>query len=841
MRPQNSESVDTDASLPPTPFYNATVRSDCSYTSYLKLLHTTGTKCAGYREACLLGRIWLRQRGFSSSVQQGGVGNFEWSALVALLLQGGGAGNKPLLSSTYDGQQLFRATLQLISARDLTKKPLKIDAETLDVESSANCPMVFDGARGVNIMYKTNSWSYQLLQHEARLTIKTLTQGGRDKFDPTFIVNVGESLLKYDATLRISTTDLLSENKDYDIGYQLMQHAETVQNILQRGLGDRADLILVTAPQRPPWSVNTTQPQLDPDSFLSVGIIVDPTNLSRVVDRGPAAEEAEEAAAFRSFWGSKSELRRFKDGQILESVVWESKTSHARLFQIITYLLNHHVSAKAARGCVLLGSNLEAEVLGDSEDGNAGRFEKLTTAYKVLEKEIRGLKDLPLEVRQIQASSSDLRSASVTLPFSKAGSNSPADVVIQFEGSGRWPDDLVAIQMTKIAFLLMLEGLLTQANDSIVTRVGLENEQHDSLNRSFLDVHYPSGAAFRIRIHHEREQTLIEKRLAEATANPKAKLDAAAALAYYKRVFIKTPLHTQALQTMSTRYSAFPSTVRLVKKWFNAHLLGNHFGEELIEAIVARTFLQPQPWQTPSTASTGLLRTLLFLSRWDWQHEPMIVDFSEGMKAEEIHTIRTRFDAWRKLDPALNRVVLFVATNLDMEGSTWTDYKPARVVAGRMTNLANAAVKAIHSSGTSLDPLTLFKSPLSDYDFVINLSSNFTHKIEPERKPQFKNLESLSAPNLDLVGYSPVELYFQELQHIYEDAITFFHDVNEGGVIAGLWNPNTVVRPWKVNLPYSTVPQQHGDEMNAAINKQGILAEIARLGGDLVTGVTSNR
>lgn len=29
------------------------------------------------------------------------------------------------------------------------------------------------------------------------------------------------------------------------------------------------------------------------------------------------------AAAFRAFWGDKAELRRFKDGSILEAVVWD--------------------------------------------------------------------------------------------------------------------------------------------------------------------------------------------------------------------------------------------------------------------------------------------------------------------------------------------------------------------------------------------------------------------------------------------------------------------------------------------------------------------------------------
>jgi U3 small nucleolar RNA-associated protein 22 len=34
------------------------------------------------------------------------------------------------------------------------------------------------------------------------------------------------------------------------------------------------------------------------------------------------------AAVFREFWGDKAELRRFKDGSILEAVVWEQPAGY---------------------------------------------------------------------------------------------------------------------------------------------------------------------------------------------------------------------------------------------------------------------------------------------------------------------------------------------------------------------------------------------------------------------------------------------------------------------------------------------------------------------------------
>ena len=47
--------------------------------------------------------------------------------------------------------------------------------------------------------------------------------------------------------------------------------------------------------------------------------------MSRIVDRGPPADAAAAAAEFRRFWGDRAELRRFKDGAIVEAVVWQQQ------------------------------------------------------------------------------------------------------------------------------------------------------------------------------------------------------------------------------------------------------------------------------------------------------------------------------------------------------------------------------------------------------------------------------------------------------------------------------------------------------------------------------------
>jgi len=866
----------TDASATtktsPTPFYNSTLRGDSSVTSYLKLLHGSGTKCAGYRDACLLGRVWLKQRDIAGSIGKGGFGDFEWAALVALLLQGGGAKGKPVLLSTYDGQQLFRATLVFLASKDLSRQPVVIGAVDSATIKVSGQPMVYDEARGVNILYKMTHSSYRSLQKHAQTTIRMLSGNVEGQFDATFATQIAQPLIRFDllaeATLLEEQTKRLEQKRKND-------HPSRTQHIwelLSQGLGNRVTNLNVIATERASWPIDAARSRQAPIT-ISMGLLLDPTNATRTVERGPSAEEPQAAATFRDFWGGKAELRRFKDGSILESVVWKTTGAISLTKEIVTHILQQRLSVS----CTFVGNSFDGVPgVEDVLTASAG-FDNLRTAYRTLEENIRSLEGLPLSIRQFQASDPLLRSTSPTTPFTPTYSKeNPASVVLQFEGSGRWPDDLQAIQMTKIAFLLRIDQLLAAAHPNLTTKLGLENtssipDSSNILNQSYLDIIYPFSAAFRLRIHHDRESTLLERRLADKTGTISAKdrETAALALAIYKRDFLATPIHTQAIQTLCTRHPAFLASVRLTKAWIAAHLLSPHFSPELIELLVARSFLHPYPWHpAPSSPQTGFLRTLHFLSTWDWRIEPLIVDFSGGadLKRSDVEAVQTRFEAWRRLDPGMNRVVLFAATNYAGEGTTWSEWSPGKVVAGRMTALARAAVGVVREQALQMDMAALFKSSLKDFDFVIHVAPKFRRKGKVikggNEKSKYKNLQlGKILPDPELVGFEAVREYFAELQRLFGDAVVLFADQGSWEVVAGLWSPHTERRKFKVSLGYSSAPVAEGvgkrtreveqsgmdgeahkdNEVEVVINKDAMLSEMARLGGDIVAKIEKNR
>lgn len=825
-----------------TPFYNSSLRADMLVAPYLKLVHSASRSCEAFRDACLLGSTWLRQRGLGADLHAGGIGNFEWSALMALMLSGGGPKGTPILSPGYTSYQLFKATLQSLAMKDFSTQAFVIGTDQhVPKVMQHGAPIVWDAERSHNILYKMTPWAYKHLRREARTTLTMLGDQQHDGFDATFILRSDGLPYQFDYILQIPV-----DSKTPVSGHLPCETDAVLYKALQGGLRDRVSHIHMVPPEAPTWDTGFIQPSHGLRGHVIVGLVVNPETVGRTVDHGPSAEETTEAAAFRKFWGEKAELRRFKDGSIHESLVWPAKDGgQSVLEQIIRYVISKHVGEVVEEGMAIFGDGVRRLIPHGSA---TGPFQALAEAYKQMESDIRGLEGLPLSVRQIMPADAQLRSAALDLPMS-GPRPVPADVVVQFEGSGRWPDDLAAIQRTKIAFLLKLSELLQESAPSIVCRIGLERMVPETLNQAFLDLIYDSGAAFRLRIYHDREQTLLERQLKDKTLDPRTKEIAALGLAVHKRQYIKAPVHTQAIARLCSRHPALSGTIRLVKKWFSSHLLANHVADEVVELLVAKTFVQPWPWQTPSSVQTGFLRTLFFLSRWDWRAEPLIVDLSGGgdLKEADLRSITTKFEAWRKIDPVMNRVVLFAASNVDGEGTTWTDGRPAKVVAGRMTALAKAACAEINDKALALEPTSLFSSPLGDFDFVLHISPELIGKRKRKNGKAngagFKNLEMDVIADPSLAGYDPVSDFRSELETAFGAAVLLFSGGKERPIIAGLWNPQTHERAWKLNLAYSTVPKaaKGGEDVLAEANRQGMLAEMARLGGDMVERIDVNR
>lgn len=909
IRHENAKLDDQGPST--TAIYNGSLLTEANAISFLKFFHVTNSKCPAFGDACRLGRTWLAQRAFGSPFSNGGFGNFEWSVLVAFLLEGGGANGKPILSPSYNAQQIFKAMIQYLTTRNLVTKPLITKGDLPPSLPKTGSPTIFDGKRGINVLYKMSPWSYEMLRHQAAVTLKMLNDTINDNFDRVFILRVHDVMCRYDQVVLLSVPPALATSTLALVKYQLHLY-----DILSRALTDRVKLLhLSSVSPTGSQEISAKKPK-ETSCLLQIGLFLDPQHVSRFVDRGPSPEEKEESESFRKFWGEKAELRRFKDGSINESLVWSDEDADVSVVQqILAHILPRQLGFDKkdmhfTSDDVVRSLRRRIELMNPLTP-----FGSYFDAFADMEHILRNLEGMPLSLLHISPSSPYLRYTAVEPQNRGLTSAEPVDVLLEFEGSARWPDDLAAIQMTKMAFLLKLQELLqpsSSPSSSILScEVGLENENSRVLNSSFLDVLHSSNITFRFRIFHDREQALLERKLKDKELISSEREELAYALSAFRRTFIHSPRHTISLRALGTRYPALSPSIRLFKQWAYAHLSLPHVREELLELLVASVFTRPYPWTAPASACTGFFRTLYFLARWDWGFDPLIVRLNEegvsssasekavangekDINTHGVEIIRTNFTAWRKLDPNMNSVAMFVASNLDFDGVTWTQYaKPPRVVASRLTALAKVSMDFSNqfyglvlakqqrsdlkrkreaededSSSGGVPRITDLQRPsLADYDFVLHLNpkrfndeddddnESHSHSLGPRQKRRkFKNLET----HTDIKTAPPsaaeiVQTFVNELQRVYGDAILFFHGGPHSRAIGGLWNPLTTKdRRWGLKVHYSTIPlpaDDYGDDNGRgsgderedsssggklSLNRAAILNEIALLGGELI-------
>lgn len=837
LRRNSSESND-DKSVP-TPFYNSTLKSESRFVSYLKLLHRTSTTCASFKDACILGRTWLQQRGFGGDVADGGFGHFHWAVLMALLLQTGGRKGEPVLSPSLHASQLFKATLQYLASSNLHKKPIILGPSTTTPEAVRQVgPVLYDTSRELNVLFNMTTWSALMLVEHAKLSLSAVNDPHVDQFESLFITRVNQPLQMFDLFVRINlpinlqqTSSGSSDSRDPPVAF-----AEDIHRTLKKALGERAKLINIQVPKSAAWKT-TTSSSKSKTRHIFVGIMCDPAKASQGREFGPLYEQKKDAAKFREFWGDISELWQFPSGEIVESVNW-TEFSPLGCFgicqAIIRYILKFRL--KLGEGDLEFYGQEFSNIISLSSS-DKGNFDAAKAAFSAFEKDIRDLDDLPLSVKQIATIGPETRYASLRspIPNHRKQGTTPIDTMLSFEASGKWPENIASIQRAKIALLLQIGRSLEESKNGVKTHLGLEDAERETENLAFLDIVYEGGFSFRLRVHSDQEETLLDRQTKDQTLDRHVRTEAAALLSSARWRSTILPLHNQTISTHCTRFPALSSSIRLIKHWFNAHRLGNHFNEPLIELFVLQAFLQPQPFPTPSSTSTGFLRTLLLLASYDWREEPMIVDPSDSLSSSQRLEISTRLEAWRKIDANMNRTTLCVATPFDTTGVAYTQNIP-KVIATRMTTLARSACKAAKDKGIGLEPRTLFQSGLRDYDVVIHLSAKAIKGVlrdDGTKHSHFKNLDESGGPAALPLPESPIQALLRHLTLSYAAPLLFFHGGVEDTVIAALWNPQLHSRGFSANMPSSFKPTG-ADADTFELNREAVLAEIARIGGDLI-------
>ena len=333
-----------------------------------------------------------------------------------------------------------------------------------------------------------------------------------------------------------------------------------------------------------------------------------------VIDVGPPTDNEAEAKTFRAFWGEKSELRRFKDARICEAVVWSFVPASRR----------HHIPAVAAE--YALKKNVKgidsitwtSKVFDDLLSSSDGSFvavsehsKHLLQTLDRLARRMKEMKDVPLKVYNVQPISAAFRGCDPFPPKQHplmfgigAGLGKDDEVIsacprtlnvlVQLEGSGRWPEEEEEIIKTKQLMAIEIAEKLKQSfgTPNIVSNDGTVDILHE-------------GYAFRLFLNASNGGPLIREIEAEQAIVSK---------------------HAMLLASISSRFPTFAIAVQIAKRWIASHMFSPHVPDEIIELLVAKVFCHPGGLSPPNSREVAFARFLELLCTHPFGILPLVLD-----------------------------------------------------------------------------------------------------------------------------------------------------------------------------------------------------------------------
>ncbi|ODV89522.1 hypothetical protein CANCADRAFT_32749 [Tortispora caseinolytica NRRL Y-17796] len=836
----------------PTPFYNASVLMDSARETHSAFLIKSIKSSSEFKDAMILGKVWLKQRLLDSGIAAGGFGSFEWAMIMAALIKNSHTSVSKTLMPGFSSYQLFKATLTFISTSDLSKTPLRFSSS--DSTEFANTdlseiegPHLYDTSTGVDILYKMSEWSYSYLKYQAEISLSLLNDSRNDHFNALFVKRYYPSFVA-DLPFEIPQLSPISDPRyNSQALVQSMQYyrfvVRRIYRVITRGLTDRCRSVLILpSTTTSPWSVSRSSgfDENIPADFF-VGIVLSSGNNEAPLFKGPLMEEEAAARSFRGFWGEKAELRRFADSTICEAVYWPISHGKSVLIEVLSYLFQRHfeIPLRGDGSLVFRLDNINYYLPEKPTSHHIvlSNFKSIWETFEKMARTLRDLDELPLSIRSIlpSNSTSSFTCLKPVEPFGTLAETPVAEGYIVFESSSRWPDELVAIQKTKTAFLITIANLLTKENPSIKACLGLENQNQPAFNNSYLDIYTPEGFILRYRVYYDLEH-MFHLRLVNLSGSATERHSAEKSLAEYQKID-NLISHTREAKALSYRFSSFCQTVRLFKYWLSSHFLSSQIPEPVIELLVMNIYLNPTDGHVPGRPSSGFLALLNFLARWNWHSDPVIVQ-SVNDEDPTPNTYWKNYSENRmKRNSAADSTSWFVVSSSHKPSTAvFTQNGPSRVIANRINSLAKAAVSMIESEN---DPNVevLFHSSPSKFNIRVDLNPwNYSKK----KKSEYKNLAAVKAYDLSVdANCQPHLQLFKELKFVYKESLIWFHNELKSDQFYALWNPAYLnIMNFKVLRAANTAPIDAKVLSSVTLNKEAIAEEVKRLGADIVNAVT---
>ena len=891
---RNSIRSEATGNQVPTPHYNSAVLMTTQFTPNLAFMHEALQSCPQLSKAILLVKAFLKKRTVSYGVgmEEGRITGHVISSLMAGLLKSGGRTGEPVLSSNWNAYQLFRVTLEWIARTESHvhfTAGKAADVEGFDADSwkqaFGNDMVIVDPSGLVNMTSGVTRSEWTWFRGECRRASQMLSETVRDHFDSIFMVEPRQMAQRFDLLCFVDGSGdsalSLSDVEQLDFGSRSFAMSSKAVQVMTAALNTRVKYMVARS-----MSVSTCE--LDAAWDLTprfvLGFMLDSEQSCRVIDFGCQADDEEATRKFKALWGSKAEVRRFKDGSILNCVVWDVSDKAGLdersliIQRCISHLMSHHFS-QSEQMVQFIGHQLLPLLKVVPEVAQSNRmfsqpnhsFQPTMSAFDAFSRILRDLEDFPLNLVEIKPACASLRYASAFIPqplpvdvYKQYNAEvmpfiEPMEVVLQFESSNRWPEDLAAIQNMKAAFYIHLADALESAGVGVCCTVyqghpsELDPHGITELAGGYLDVTVREGYTFRCRLHHAHELTLIKRQRMNPRLTAQEKQVLQRALDLYLFHFVFRPYHTQRIQSLVHTFPVLSPVMRMVKRWMASHwvlpgsthqpspqcVLAWNTGvpDEVIEWLCASVWMDSEK-EVPSSVFCGFTRVLAQLAHFDYARHPLvIVADHEALTAPTIEQIQKAFEEERKMssDSYSMYMSVLIHAEVDETGmvatmnqdvvdmfkqSFWTRSMPSRVWLNRIRALALGSLKHLdrvpewiqQGSDVASQLRAVFTHAASDYDLVLELKPELCARYYQNMnaslsnlklEEQFKNQKESSSRRIYAVEFDPVSMLLAELQAQFGEFAWFFHDRYGGDRIGIVFDPQfKLARPLKLNMTY---------------------------------------
>lgn len=530
-----------------------------------------------------------------------------------------------------DSFEIFKFVLSIISNQVDTIHP------TLEVQNQARASLL-----AINHFSPKDAFDY----------LFTYTKTPIDSFDDLIYLELNNSQIALECRSDIFINKLVASGS---LNYASIYW---IKSLLEEGLSNRLSESISVM-------INDDCSAIKGSFRFIFGIRYNPNEWMRLVDKGPKFTDSDSVIEkWRSFWGEKSELRKFKDSTMVESVVWQDNINewsrYGITWQIIDYVLQRHVVIP--HHFKLVGLSLIDRQLAKIVSNTKQRQEITTIWEELINKHLMAL-DSPLSIKSILQIDPIFRTSmqcnilpGSTTPLSflrelkQLSKRSRIDgyilnermipvilSVIRLEPSSKWPiDDYKAWTAMVIAYLLHLSKGLTKLG----RETSNDNMFWSSVSYSeppYMDVFY-KGLIFRFCVDmiESNPDAFIQKFHNDGIVKSySSRVNLSMNYHSDSTMLLFQPInhHTQFIRQYCHRYPhSYPGTVHLISQWLSMHQLLPTFTHEVVELLVAKVFdcntyiEEKKDIQIPNTPFRGFVQVLQLLARFDFLECPLIID-----------------------------------------------------------------------------------------------------------------------------------------------------------------------------------------------------------------------